>query len=95
MIQEFLNVVTTRFKTPLTVLDSKEYLSKVLIPLCDVYPDESLFELGLEVQVTTKYSFYDSLIIAAAINGGCNKLYSEDLHDGQQIRDVMIINPFK
>ena len=40
------------------------------------------------------YSFYDSLIVAAAIESGCKTLYSEDLQHGQQIGDLTIRNPF-
>jgi predicted nucleic acid-binding protein len=43
-----------------------------------------------------RFSFYDSLIIAAALECGCNTLYSEDMHDGQVIENSLkIINPFK
>jgi predicted nucleic acid-binding protein len=42
------------------------------------------------------FSFYDSLIIAAALECNCNILYSEDLHDGQLIEITLtIVNPFK
>ena len=41
------------------------------------------------------FSFYDSLIIAAALAGGCEYLLSEDLSDGQVIDDMLkIINVF-
>lgn len=49
-------------------------------------------------KIATKihYSFYDSLIIAAALECGCNILYSEDMHHGQTIDSKLkIINPFK
>ncbi len=42
------------------------------------------------------FSFYDSLIISAALEIGARILYSEDLQDGQVIDGVMTIqNPFK
>jgi predicted nucleic acid-binding protein len=42
------------------------------------------------------YSFYDSLIIAAAMESGCNILYSEDMQDGHIIEEQLTItNPFK
>lgn len=42
-----------------------------------------------------RYSFYDSLIIAAAIEASTGILYTEDLQDGQIIHDSLkIINPF-
>jgi predicted nucleic acid-binding protein len=41
------------------------------------------------------FSFYDSLIISAALECGCNILYSEDLQHGQLIEDrLKIVNPF-
>lgn len=43
-----------------------------------------------------KYSFYDSLIIAAALESGCSTLYSEDMQHGQMIDGVLrISNPIK
>ena len=43
-----------------------------------------------------QYSFYDSLIIAAALSSDCITLYSEDMQDGQVIENSLtIINPFK
>lgn len=42
-----------------------------------------------------KYSFYDSLIVSAALACNCNILYSEDMQHGQVIEDrLKIINPF-
>lgn len=41
------------------------------------------------------FSFYDSLIIAAAIECECTVLYSEDMNHGQIIEEKLkIINPF-
>lgn len=41
------------------------------------------------------FSFYDSLIISAALNAGCKKLYSEDMQHNQLIeKKLIIINPF-
>jgi predicted nucleic acid-binding protein len=39
VVQEFLNVATQKFKTPLKREDSRAYLNKVLNPLCHIYPD--------------------------------------------------------
>ncbi len=42
-----------------------------------------------------KFSFYDSLIIAAALECNCTTLYSEDLHNSQIIDGKLkIVNPF-
>jgi predicted nucleic acid-binding protein len=39
-------------------------------------------------------SFYDALIVAAAIEAGCDILYSEDMQHGRTIGGLAIINPF-
>jgi predicted nucleic acid-binding protein len=95
VIQEYLNVATQKFAVPLAVDDAQAYLNLVLNPLCQVYPDLTLYKRCLEIQTETKYSFYDSLIIAAAVQGGCERLYSEDLQDGQEVRGVRIVNPYR
>ena len=41
-----------------------------------------------------KYSFYDSLIIAASLRSECEILYSEDLQHGQEVEGVTVMNPF-
>jgi len=95
VIQEFLNVATQKFTIPLKPDDSRTYLRVVLNPLCQVYPNLALYETCLEVQAETRYSFFDSLILAAAIQGGCSYLCSEDLQDRQVVRGVEITNPFR
>jgi len=94
VVQEFLNIATRKFAHPLKIQDSKIYLTNVLFPLCEIYPSENLFEMGLDIQSTTKYSFYDSMIIASSIKGKCKKIITEDLKDGQAIQGVTIVNPF-
>jgi predicted nucleic acid-binding protein len=95
VIQEFLNVATQKFVVPMNYEDCRAYLRLVLNPLCQVYPDLALYETCLEIQSEVKYSFYDSLILAGAVRGGCKVLYSEDLQDGQEVHGVRIVNPFR
>lgn len=50
---------------------------------------------AIEIAGRTAYQFYDALIIASALEAGCTTLFSEDLHDGQQIDGRLTIrNPF-
>jgi len=41
-----------------------------------------------------RLSFYDALIVASAIEAGCDILYSEDLQHGRTIGGLAIVNPF-
>jgi predicted nucleic acid-binding protein len=40
-------------------------------------------------------SFYDALIVASAIESGCDTLYSEDMQHGRTIGNLTISNPFR
>jgi predicted nucleic acid-binding protein len=43
---------------------------------------------------THRLSFYDALIVAAALESGCDTLYSEDMQHGRTIATLRIQNPF-
>ncbi|WP_089727967.1 PIN domain-containing protein [Candidatus Thiosymbion oneisti] len=94
VIQEFLNVSTKKFNPPLAPQDSLKYLNTVLAPLCEISTSVELYRKTIETSERWKYSFYDSLILAAAIQTNCSILYSEDLQHGQNIQSLTILNPF-
>ena len=94
VIQEFLNVATRKFTRPLSFSDCRTYLYRVLSPLCAVFPSFDFYDRGLDIADRYGYGLYDSLIISAALAGGCSTLFSEDLQHGQKIRELIIINPF-
>jgi len=77
VVQEFCSVATRKFARPFTTGDLREYLQKVLAPLCEIQSSTELYLTCLSIQEQTGYSFYDSLIVAAAVAGGCETLYSE------------------
>ncbi len=57
----------------------------------------SLVTIHIALDIRERYSFswYDSLIIAAALEAGCDTLYSEDMQNGQEIEGrLRIVNPF-
>ena len=94
VIQEFLNVAMRKFNVPLKIIDAKIFLEQVLIPICGIYSSSELYYFALDIQNSTQYSFYDSLIVASAIKSGCSTLYSEDLQNGRIIGGLTIKNPF-
>jgi predicted nucleic acid-binding protein len=94
VIQEFLNVSTKKFSPPLEAKDSLKYLNTVLAPLCEIFTSLDLYRKTIETAERWKYSFYDSMIITAAIQLNCSILYSEDLQHSQKIQSITIINPF-
>jgi predicted nucleic acid-binding protein len=92
VIREFLNVGIKKY--PGQINELRLFFHNVLDPLCEVFPDSSLIEAAIDIHQDTKYSFYDSLIIAAALDADCRVLYSEDLQSGQIIHGMEIVNPY-
>jgi len=95
VIQEFLNVSSKKFDPPIGHDDSLKYLNTVLAPLCEIYTSIDLYRRTIETSQRWKYSFYDSMIITAAIQTNCSILYSEDLQHGQKMESLIIVNPFQ
>jgi predicted nucleic acid-binding protein len=64
---------------------------------CRVEPvTEQTYELALELAARYDLSWYDALIVAAAILAECSILYSEDMHSGLRIkRALKVVNPFE
>ena len=92
VVQETLNVVTRKLGA--RPASARLLLDDVLAPLWRVNPSRSLYARGLRLHAQFGFSFYDSLIVAAALEAGCTRLYSEDLHDGQRVDQLTIQNPF-
>ena len=92
VVQETLNVLIRKIKTPVDRV--REILIDVLIPLWQVNPTAALYQDAISIQGRYGFSFYDSLIVAAALEAGCTRLYSEDLQHGRQVQRLTIINPF-
>jgi len=92
--QEFVNVALRRFTDAMTFPELERYFFRVLLPLMKVSSSAPLFLQGLQLQLSKKLSWYDSLIVAAALHGNCKVLYSEDLQHGQRFGDLVVQNPF-
>jgi len=51
---------------------------------------------ALRLAVRYQLSFYDSLMLAVALAGGARTIFSEDMHDGLVIDDMLrVVNPFR
>jgi predicted nucleic acid-binding protein len=95
VVQECLNTVLRKAEVPLDNAGARAYLDHVLGPLLRVSSSIDLYHRGLDIQARYRFAFYDALIIAAALEAGCTRLYSEDMHDGQRIDTLVIEDPFR
>jgi predicted nucleic acid-binding protein len=50
---------------------------------------------ALELETRYQISFWNALIVQAALSCGAEVLYSEDLAEGQRYSEVRVVNPLK
>lgn len=95
VVQEFVNVALRRFAKPMTHAQVRTYLREVLLPLCATFPAPEAFEDALLLCERHSLSWYDSLIVAAAVTLECDELCTEDLQDGLRIGGLTVRDPFR
>jgi len=94
VLQEFGNVALHKFENPMPHAQLRELFEHVYYPHCEVFPSLELLNRALEIHQHTKYGFYDSLVVASALEAGAKTLYSEDLQHGRYLESLQIVNPF-
>jgi predicted nucleic acid-binding protein len=95
VIHEFFNVVLVKSPTKMPYEDARLFLETVFRPLQIVPSSFALISEAIRVQERYRLSWYDSLIVSAAQQGGCTVLYSEDLQHGQQFGNLTVQDPFR
>lgn len=57
--------------------------------------NEQILLAGSDLRLKYNFSFWDGLIVAAALAANAGILYSEDMHDGLMVENKLrIVNPF-
>lgn len=94
VVQEFFNVALRQFKEPMRPDEADQYLVSVFRPLLVVHSSQSLYAEALQIFQRYRFHWYDSLIVAGALQSQCEILYSEDLQHGQRFGSLEVRNPF-
>jgi predicted nucleic acid-binding protein len=94
VLNEYYVTVTARLTTGLPVEEAREDVlalrSWAPLPL-----SPGLTERAFDVQDRWGFSFWDSLIVAAARAQGCSVLLTEDLTHDQDLDGVRVVSPFR
>ena len=93
VMQEFYVCVTTKILKPLPLKVARKIL-EYLLNWDVIINDEYIIIKAINLQEKYRFSFWDSLIVQSAIQSQAYTLFSEDLSDGQIIKNVKIVNPF-
>ena len=94
VLNELTNVA--RRKMRMSWEDTHALLS-ILRGLLTVHPlTVETHEVGLELAERYKLSIFDAMIAAAALQAGCDTLWSEDMQDGMLLDgQLRVVNPFR
>lgn len=93
VIHEFYVTVTQKLKPGLPKLEARA----AVLALADWEPvtaDEAMLRHAWVLQDRHQLSFWDALIVAAALACRCSLLYSEDLQHGKKYEGLRVVNPF-
>ena len=94
VLQEFFVAVTRKLSAPLPH-EQAERAVRNLAKLPVEQVDAETILKAIETMRRYQLSFWDSVIVQAALHGGATLLYTEDLNDGQVIETLVVENPFQ
>lgn len=93
ILGELYNVLTKKKLKPKD--EAKQIIQEMVTNFTVVEIDTLKVLAALEINLNYGYSYWDSLVIATALQHDCDSLYSEDMQANQLIEHkTRIINPF-
>lgn len=93
VLQEFYVSVTRKLATPLGLEAAFQAVQDLTaFPIIQI--DTPLILLAIQRSGQAKVSFWDALILEAALIAGATVLYSEDFQDGAVFGGLRVMNPF-
>jgi predicted nucleic acid-binding protein len=91
VMQEYYNAAVNKLKIePSIAVQRLQFFANFQV----VSATPQLVIAATDLHRLRKLSFWDALILQAAITSGCDTLYSEDFNAGEIINGVKIVNPF-
>jgi predicted nucleic acid-binding protein len=92
VLSEYCNVGIKKLHHPSFVIQND--IQEILFNYELFILDDETIQHALEIQARYGFSYFDSQIIAAAIECQCDYIFSEDMQDGQRIDTAVIKNIF-
>ena len=93
VLNEFVNVCRKKLKLDWKEIEERLAVVRALVSEV-VAVSIDTHEKALELAQDCGFSFYDALIVAAAVALNCTELLTEDMQDGRVVRHLTIRNPF-
>ncbi len=93
VLNEFARVARKKLGLDWAIVEAA--LAELRALVDDVRPVAlSTHESALSFARRDGFDIYDALILAAALEAGCETLFSEDFQHGRRFGDLTVVNPF-
>ena len=93
VLNEMANVLTLKFS--IASVDVMQRIDEIAAKVELSIVGLPTIRKALQLKEAYRYSYFDSLMLASAIENRCDILYSEDFQNGQAIENCLrIVNPF-
>ena len=86
--------VTGKIPQPLDKSKAREVVRNYSLWQTEIIDSSDVLRAS-EIEEANQMSFWDALIVRAALVSGCVRLYSEDLQHGWRIEKLEVVNPFR
>ncbi len=93
VLNEFYVNATSKLSPGLSIHEARTVCNSFRVTSPSPLTTETI-SLAWDVQDRFSLSWWDSLIVAAAMESGCERLFTEDMQHGLVIDGVRIENPF-
>jgi predicted nucleic acid-binding protein len=94
VLQEFFYNATRKLSLPLNIPAARRIVQAYSLWIVSPITGATLLH-AVDIHQAQQLSFWDSLILAAALQAGCRTLYSEDMQHFQVIENrLRVVNPF-
>jgi predicted nucleic acid-binding protein len=94
VLQEFYRAATRKLQPPLTPTQARKVVCDYS-EWCRVDTDPLLIISASRLSEEHSISFWDALIIEAALRAGATELVTEDLQHGHRFGELTVRNPFR
>jgi predicted nucleic acid-binding protein len=94
VMQEFADAALRKKRLGVTAAEVREMLEEFVASYPVLSTTPNLVFRALDLSTRYQIRYYDSAILAAAQELGCQTLYSEDFNHGQTYDTVQVLNPF-
>jgi predicted nucleic acid-binding protein len=94
VLNELANVA--RRKSRLAMPELRSFLATIRGLVTVVPVTLAVHDLGLDICARYGVSLYDSMLLAAAVQAGCDTFWTEDMQPGMCVLETLVLqNPFR